>query len=263
MIQAGKYLLKMSRSVLGFLSSIVVTFPLAVVVGVIGLNDTPHSWLGGRDGYLILGGVIGLPALVLAAAYSLFLKQQLFGQRADRLAYTIVLAAMTLVDGLLVLGTPVIAMMNHLTAGSRIIVASACEPPPFFKLIERCNGRSYGFTRVITQAKIAKGQPSVSLPRMKARSNRRTADGTHCQTPEVHKLVQCGDFGLPKHMHCFFCRVTGRGRSSSLLAFSSGGGELVRIWANEIDLSVPQTRPDRLDEYFDTAPYWKRRHGRN
>jgi hypothetical protein len=251
----GRHMRAAPASIAWLIASALVVFPVAVVVGFYIYNTAPHRWLGGTDGYYVFGSFFLVPLTILAILFHLLLRRRIFGSKLDAAAI-IVIAVMATVDGLMIPGALVISMVNHIAAGSRTVDVSSCDAKPFFQSLERCNGRTYGLFRTVSDAHIAIGTPRWTLAHLRAVGGTQPNGESECQLPEVHHPAQCSRFGLPAEMSCFFCRKSGRGEKSSLLAFSPMSGKLIRIWSDPWDLSQPQSRPDQLTDYFDTAPYW-------
>ena len=247
--------LAFAKTIARFLVAIVVAGPFAVAVGLVCYNVVPDRWLGGSDGYVVFGSLFVLPLVILAAAFDLLFGRRLFGKKPDWLVAFIVIAMMAIIDGLMVYGAGGILFLNHLAAGTRIVDVADCEPKPFFKRLDRCNGKTYGL-RGISTARIEMGTPRWTMARLTEIAGTRPDGDTDCEVPEAHRPMACGRFGLPDRMQCFFCRGSGQSRKSSLLAFAPRSGKLIRIWSDEFDLSAPQSRPDRMTAFFDTAPYW-------
>lgn len=244
-----------AKAIARILIATVVAGPFALAVGLVCYNVVPDRWLGGPDGYVVFGNFFVLPLVILAVAFDLQFGRRLLGTKPDWLPALIVFAMMAIIDGLMVYGAGGILFLNHLAAGTRIVDVADCEPKPFFKRLNRCNGKTYGL-RGISTARIELGTPRWPMASLGKMAGTRPEGDTDCEVPEAHRLMACRRFGLPDRMQCYFCRGSGRSRKSSLLAFAPRSGKLIRIWSDEFDLSAPQSRPDRMTAFFDTAPYW-------
>lgn len=255
MRKCSRYARAAPASIAWLIASALVAFPFAVASGF-GIYDTaPHRWLGGSDGYVIFASFFVLPFALLTLTFHLLLRRRIFGGAFDW-PTIVAVAFMAMVDGLMIYQARVIVLANHFAAGSKTIDVADCDAKPFFTQLERCNGRTYGFIRITTEAHIAAGTPRWTLARLRAVGGTQPNGDSDCELPEVHHPTQCSRFGLPAKLTCFYCRKSGRWPKSSLLAFSPMSGKLIRVWSNQWDLSQPQSRPDRLTEYFDTVPYW-------